>query len=69
MGCDKKLIVHIIRDFIREEYKDYIEKSTAKEADWVIYLDHEDELINLKISEITNSLEILKINYIFLLNL
>ena len=48
MGCDKKLIVHIIRDFIREEYKDYIEKSTAKEADWVIYLDHEDDHIKVK---------------------
>ena len=44
----KKLIVHIIRDFIREEYKDYIEKSTAKEADWVIYLGHEDDFIKVK---------------------
>ena len=48
MGCDNKLIVHIIRDFIREEYKDFIEKSTAKEANWVIYFDHEDDLIKVK---------------------
>ena len=47
MPCDKK-IVHMIRDFIRDEYKEYIVKSTAKEADWVIYLDNETETIKVK---------------------
>ena len=48
MPYDKKLIVQTIRDFIRDEYKEYIEKCTAKEANWVIYLDSETETIKVK---------------------
>ena len=48
MPCNKKLIVQTIRDFILDEYKEYTMKSTAKEADWVIYLDNETEIIKVK---------------------